>query len=162
MRSGFAAMEFAATGRKKDFEMKSKFYTVSQVNMACSDIMSESKDLKKFAFFDDCFSINSTNKIRDQIISIVQQGQHLRLSTWITCHMPTDKQGVSLRKCCNVFVVCNENSAVVASTLCNISPDSEPMKQYEASGRLNEKKKKMLIYDQSEGGVFYDYKYLQI
>jgi hypothetical protein len=159
MRTAFAAMEYAYTGHTDNFQTDVKLYTCTQVTDAINDIMASDKSTKKFAIFDDCYTINSTNKLRDKMVNLFQQGQHHSLTSWVVVHQSTEKQGVSLRKPANYLFFCNEPPQTVG-LICQISPDSEPMKQYEISAKSNDGHR-FLIFDQSNY-AFYDNHYLKI
>jgi hypothetical protein len=159
MRTAFAAMEYSYTGRKENFTTPIKMYTCTEVDKAIKDIESADKKLKKFAIWDDCYTINSSNKIRNQMVNLFSQGQHHSLTSWVIVHYSTEKQGVTLRKPANYCIFCNEPSQTVG-LITQQGPESEPIKQYEISANFN-KGHKILIFDQSNQ-AFYDYKFQKI
>jgi hypothetical protein len=159
MRTAFAAMEYAYTGKKENFKTKVKLYTCTQVQDALNDIAAADKSIKKFAIFDDCYTINSTNKLRDRMVNMFQQGQHHSLTSWVVVHQSTETKGVTLRKPANYLFFCNEPPQTVG-LLMQVAPDSEPMKQYEISSKSNDGHR-FIIFDQSNY-AFYDNNYLKI
>ena len=159
MRTAFAAMEFAYTGQKENFQTKVKLYSCTQSKEAINDIMASDKYTKKFAIFDDCYTINSTNKLRGAMVNLFQQGQHHALTSWVVVHQSTEKDGVTLRKPANYLIFCNEPPQTVG-LLCQVAPDSQPINSYEISSKTNEGHR-FIIYDQSNYS-FYDYTYSKI
>lgn len=159
MRTAFATMEFVYTNKTENFDTEVKLYTCTQSQDAINDIMASDKNKKKFVIFDDCYSINSSNKLRDKIVNLVQQGQHYSLTSWIVVHQGTERQGISIRRPANYIVFCNEPMQTV-TLLTQSTPDSQPIKAYEAS-KVNNDGHKFLIYDQSNHH-FYDEHYLKI
>jgi hypothetical protein len=159
MRTAFAAMEYAYTGQKDNFKTEVKLYTCTQVQDALNDIAAADKKIKKFAIFDDCYTINSTNKLRERMVNVFQQGQHHSLTSWVVVHQSTEKNGVTLRKPANYIFFCNEPPQTVA-LITQCAPDSEPIKQYEVSAKSNDNHR-FLIFDQSSY-AFYDNNYLKI
>jgi hypothetical protein len=159
MRTAFAAMEYAYTGRKDSFQTTVKLYTCTQVSDAIEDIQAADRTTKKFAIFDDCYTINSTNKLREKMVNLFQQGQHHSLTSWVVVHMSTEKNGVTLRKPANYLFFCNEPNQTV-QLLSMLDPESQPMKSYSISAKFNDGHR-FLIFDQSNY-AFYDNNYLKI
>jgi hypothetical protein len=159
MRTAFASMEFVYTGRKDNFKTEVKLYTCTQANQCLMDIQADDRDKKKFAIFDDCYSINSTPVLRKAVVNLAQQGQHHSLTSWVVVHQATEKDGVSLRRPANYLVFCNEAPQTVG-LLTQQGPDTPPMKAYELSYKANDGHR-VLLYDQSNQ-LFYDYKYQKL
>lgn len=159
MRAAFATMEFVYTGNRGPYKTDVQMFTCMQSSNAINKILASDKKKRKFAIFDDCYSINGTNKTREKMVNLFQQGQHHSLTSWVVVHQSTQKEGAPIRKPANYLVFCNEPAQTVG-LLCQLAPDSEVLNQYEISGQTQDGHR-FIIFDQSNY-AFYDYNYLKI